>query len=92
MTISQIAAQLRLALAKRGVYVKLANRLDLVARMSVMPNPFAPPIVLDLDNKNHRFIIFDCTSWFSAYVKAQEIGATVIYTNAYGKVLAEKNP
>src|SRR5437016_14142925 len=49
MTSSQIVAQLQLALAKRGVYVKLANRLDLVGKDVVMPNPFAPPIVLDLE-------------------------------------------
>jgi hypothetical protein len=32
MTSSQIVAQLQLALAKRGVYVKLAKRLDLVGK------------------------------------------------------------
>jgi hypothetical protein len=32
MTSSQIAAQLQLALAKRGVYVKLANRLDFMGK------------------------------------------------------------
>jgi len=52
MTISQIAGQLQLALAKRGVYVKLANRARHLARMSVMPNPYAPPIALDLDTQN----------------------------------------
>jgi hypothetical protein len=32
MTVSQIIAQLQLALAKRGVYVKLANRLNLLGK------------------------------------------------------------
>jgi hypothetical protein len=53
MAISQIAAQPQLALAKRGVYVKVATCLDLSwAGMSIMPNPFAPPIVLDLEAQN----------------------------------------
>jgi hypothetical protein len=49
MTISQIAGQLQLAWTKRGIYVKLANRPSLVARMSIMPNPFAPAIVLNAE-------------------------------------------
>jgi hypothetical protein len=50
MTVSQVAEQLHLAWTIRGVCVKLVNRP--VARMSVMPNPFAPPIVLDFETHN----------------------------------------
>ena len=53
MTISQIAGQLQLDLTKQGIYVKIANRPCLVARMSIMPNPFAPAIVLDFNAQNH---------------------------------------
>jgi hypothetical protein len=40
MTISQIVTQLQLALAKRGVYVKLANRLDFVGKDVRHAKPF----------------------------------------------------
>jgi hypothetical protein len=40
MTISQIIAQLQLALAKRGVYVKLANRLNLLGKDVRHAKPF----------------------------------------------------
>jgi hypothetical protein len=51
MTISQLPEQLHLAWTNWGVYVKLASRPDLLARMSIMPNPFAPAIVLDLETQ-----------------------------------------
>ena len=48
-----MSEQLQLAWTNRGVYVKLVNRPRVcfarAARMSVMPNPFAPPIVLDFE-------------------------------------------
>ena len=48
------------------------------------------PIILDLNNPNCEFIIFDYTSMAEAYKKIKEIGAVLMYANRYGKILAKK--
>ena len=50
------------------------------------------PIILDLNNTAHRFILFDCTTEKKAFEKIEEIGAIPLKKNQYGIVLAEKKP
>jgi len=50
------------------------------------------PVVLDLNNDDHRWLILDCTSLMAAFDIIQEVGAVPIYINGYSKVLAEKRP
>lgn len=47
MTISQMPAQLRLVWTNREVYVSLATCPRSSGKDAMMPNPFAPTIVLD---------------------------------------------
>jgi hypothetical protein len=53
MTISQFVAQLQMILANQGGCVKLAKvkRNPYAARMSHMPTPFAPPVVLSKEDR-----------------------------------------
>lgn len=50
------------------------------------------PVVLDLNNSRHRFLIFDYTSPLIASGVAQQLPATILLTNEYSKILAEKKP
>ena len=50
------------------------------------------PIILDLNNPNHSWIILDCIHLIPAYLKMKEIDATPVYTNKFGKILAHKKP
>lgn len=49
------------------------------------------PSILDLNNTNHEFIIFDCSSPVVALNKIKEIGAKALKGNQYGIILAH-NP
>ncbi len=49
------------------------------------------PIILDLNNTSHEFIIFDCSSRVVAAKKIKEIGAVPLKANQYGIILA-RNP
>ena len=50
------------------------------------------PVILDLNNTSHRFILFDCTTEKKAFEKIKEIGAVAVKKNPYGIVLAENRP
>ncbi len=49
------------------------------------------PIILDLNNTHHEFLLLDCTSPKVAMQKVQEIGAQALKANQYGIILA-RNP
>lgn len=49
------------------------------------------PIILDLNNTGHEFVIFDCTSPAAALKKIKDIGAQPLKANRYGIILAH-NP
>ncbi len=49
------------------------------------------PSILDFNNTNHEFIIFDCSSPMVAMKKIAEIGAQPLKANPYGIILA-RNP
>ena len=49
------------------------------------------PIILDLNNTKHEFILFDCTSEEKAFTKIKEIGAVALRKNKFGIILAH-NP
>src|SRR5215813_9338020 len=51
MSISLVSEQWSLAWTNRAIGVMLA--IDSSARRSIMPSPFAPPIVLDADESTH---------------------------------------
>ena len=50
------------------------------------------PIVLDLNNDRHTYLIFDCLDPLSVSQMTQKLSATIIATNPYNKTLAVKNP
>lgn len=47
------------------------------------------PVILDLNNTKHKFILFDCTSEGKAFTKIREIGAIALRKNKYGIILAQ---
>ncbi|MCB9772435.1 MAG: hypothetical protein H6754_07795 [Candidatus Omnitrophica bacterium] len=49
------------------------------------------PSILDLNNTNHEFIIFNCSSPVVALNKIKEIGAKALKGNQYGIIIAH-NP
>jgi hypothetical protein len=49
------------------------------------------PIILDLNNTQHEYILFDCSSLAVALDKIQELGMIPLRRNQFGIVLA-KNP
>ena len=49
------------------------------------------PVILDLNNTQHEFILFDCTSEEKAFAKIKEIGAVALRKNKFGIILAH-NP
>ena len=49
------------------------------------------PIILDLNNTDHEYILFDCSQEQIAFEKIEEIGAIAIRKNQFGIILA-KNP
>lgn len=48
------------------------------------------PAMLDLNNLNHEYLLFDCTSYEVALKKIKEIGATALKKNQFGIVLAKR--
>lgn len=46
------------------------------------------PIILELNNPNHLFILFDCTTEETAMKKIQEAGLKPIKKNQFGIILA----
>ena len=48
------------------------------------------PAILDLNNTNHEFILFDCTAEDKALKKIKEIHAVPIKKNDFGIILARK--
>lgn len=46
------------------------------------------PVILDLNNLRHEFIVFDCTSPKAAMDKIKEIGAVPLRVNQFGVILA----
>ena len=48
------------------------------------------PIVLDLNNPNHEYLLFDCTSEEAALEKIKETASVPLKRNNFGIVLARK--
>ena len=48
------------------------------------------PIIVDLNNTDHEFILFDCTDEPRALRKIKEINAVPLKKNQYGIILAQK--
>lgn len=48
------------------------------------------PTILDLNNLQHTFILFDCTREEMAMAKIKEIGAIPLKRNQYGIILARR--
>ena len=48
------------------------------------------PLIMDLNNMEHEFILFDCTSDEKALAKIKEIGAVPVKRNRYGLILARR--
>ena len=48
------------------------------------------PVILDLDNTSHRFILFNCSIEKKAFEIIEKIGAVPLKKNQYGIVLAER--
>lgn len=48
------------------------------------------PSILDLNNTNHDFVIFDCTDKDTALRKIGEINAVPLKRNPFGAILARK--
>ncbi len=50
------------------------------------------PVVLDLNNDRHAYLIFDDLDPLMVSQIAEKLSATIVLTNSYNKVLAVKNP
>ena len=48
------------------------------------------PVILDLNNLEHDFILFDCASQKTAFEKIKEIGAVPLVRNRFGIILAKR--
>ena len=48
------------------------------------------PIILEFNNTDHQFIVFDCSSENIALEKIRETNAVALKKNAYGIILARK--
>ena len=48
------------------------------------------PTILDLNNADHEFILFDCTTDAIALKMIKEIGAIPLKKNSYGIILAKR--
>ena len=48
------------------------------------------PVILDLNNTDHEYILFDCTSLKITFDKIKEIGAVPLKANQFGIILARK--
>jgi hypothetical protein len=46
------------------------------------------PLILDLNNHRHPWLILDCTNTFKAFFIMKEINARLVYINPYGIILA----
>lgn len=50
------------------------------------------PVIVDLNNFDHEFILFDCASEETAMAKIKEIGAVALKKNKLGVILAKHRP
>ena len=64
---------------------------NLNARQFAQAQLVLAPTILDLNNTDHDFILFDCSSPKVAIQKIQELGAQALKANPYGLILA-RNP
>jgi len=48
------------------------------------------PLLLDLNNPNHEFLIIDPTSIFSALEINQDLKADFVHVNGFNKILAQR--
>lgn len=74
-----------------GYYTDKSLDDNLSARQFAQAQLVLAPTILDLNNTNHEFIIFDCTSPQVAMAKIQDLGAKPLKANSYGIILA-RNP
>ena len=61
------------------------------ARQFAQAQYILAPIILDLNNTNHEYIIFDCSNEKIAIAKIKELGVIPLRGNRFGILLA-KNP
>jgi len=71
-----------------GYYTNKNLDDNLSARQFAQAQLVLAPSILDLNNTEHEFIIFDCTTPQIALAKIKEIGAKPLKANPYGIILA----
>lgn len=60
------------------------------ARQFAQAQLILAPVILDLNNTSHQWILFDCTIEAVALKKIKEIGAAPVKRNQFGIILAKR--
>ncbi len=73
-----------------GYYTDRDQSIKINAAKFAQAQYILAPAILDFNNTNHEYILFDCTSERIANAKIKEIGAIAIKKNQFGIILARK--